>query len=97
MRDQIEATKQLIEQRLQRLANESGIPISALEWRAPVETTTPADRLLSQLEFSVYGRRERHSILVPAGQLAAGAADEDAQQAWTEALAAIIASLDARP
>jgi hypothetical protein len=32
-----------------------------------METNTPADRQLYQLEFSVYGGRERHGILVPAG------------------------------
>jgi hypothetical protein len=64
-----------------------------------VETITPADRQLYELTFSVsvQGGRERHSILVPAGQLAAGAHDEDVQHAWTGALAAIMTALGATP
>jgi hypothetical protein len=36
------------------------------------------------------------SLFVPEAQLAAGATDENVHRAWTEALAAIVASLGAK-
>jgi hypothetical protein len=63
----------------------------------PVETTTPLDRQLYQLEFSVPEGRDRHSIPVSAGLLAPGATDKRSHHAWTAARAAVVASRGATP
>ena len=57
----------------------------------------PSDRQLYQLEFSMPEGRERHSIPVRAGLLAAGATNKRSHHAWAAALATFVASPGATP